>query len=184
MHLFFVRPLKTQRLSTRPTAAFLAIIADEKASKGEAADHFAASGANDRIWNSLEKLCLADPENLCPLTHANRWIELASEAWLGPAFQMTAQVNLVRPGGKAQEAHCDYHLGFMTADQVQTYPAHVHRLFTPVNAAGRGCPLRHASGIRHHQVASIFSNLAAKLWPPIAILEYGNCSKKGMCSCP
>ncbi len=117
------------KIVDQATAAFLAIIADEKASKGEAADHFAASGANDRIWNSLEKLCLADPETFARY-HANRWIELASEAWLGPAFQMTAQVNLVRPGGKAQEAHCDYHLGFMTADQVQTYPAHVHA-FSP-----------------------------------------------------
>ena len=26
-------------------------------------DHFAAGGANDRIWNSLEKHCLSHPEN-------------------------------------------------------------------------------------------------------------------------
>ena len=33
------------------------IIADEKLKTGGGADHFAAAGANDRIWNSLQKLC-------------------------------------------------------------------------------------------------------------------------------
>jgi len=107
------------------TAAFKKIIEAEKKSKESGADHFAAAGANDRIWNSLEKLCLASPETFVAY-HSNLWIELASEAWLGPAYQMTAQVNLVRPGGQAQEAHCDYHLGFLTADQVRSYPPHVH----------------------------------------------------------
>lgn len=111
------------------TELFLAIIRQEKETKESGADHFAADGANDRIWNSLEKLCRANPE-VYTRYHANEWVELASEAWLGPAFQMTAQVNLVRPGGKAQEAHCDYHLGFLTAEQVRSYPPHVHA-FSP-----------------------------------------------------
>ena len=111
------------------TEIFLDIIRQEKETKESGADHFAADGANDRIWNSLEKLCRANPE-VYALYHGNEWIELASEAWLGPAFQMTAQVNLVRPGGKAQEAHCDYHLGFLTAEQVESYPPHVHA-FSP-----------------------------------------------------
>ena len=50
------------------------------------------------------------------------------EAWLGPAYQMTAQVNLVRPGGAAQTAHRDYHLGFQTAEGAARFPAHVHEL--------------------------------------------------------
>ena len=41
---------------------------------------------------------------------------------------MTAQVNLVYPGGKAQQAHRDYHLGFQTADVAAQFPAHVHEL--------------------------------------------------------
>ena len=117
------------------TAVFRDIIAKEKDTDGGGADHFAATGANDRIWNSLEKLCVAAPEVFARY-HANRWIELASEAWLGPAFQMTAQVNLVRPGGNAQEGHCDYHLGFMTADQVNTYPAHVHTMSPKLTLQG------------------------------------------------
>ena len=41
---------------------------------------------------------------------------------------MTAQVNLVHPGGQAQQAHRDYHLGFQTAEMSVAYPAHVHDL--------------------------------------------------------
>jgi ectoine hydroxylase-related dioxygenase (phytanoyl-CoA dioxygenase family) len=41
---------------------------------------------------------------------------------------MTAQVNLVHPGGQPQQAHRDYHLGFQTAEISATYPAHVHDL--------------------------------------------------------
>ena len=41
---------------------FHRIIADEKQTVKSGADHFAASGANDRIWNSLQKLCLNAPD--------------------------------------------------------------------------------------------------------------------------
>ena len=114
---------------------FLSIIADEKGRADGGADHFAKAGANDRIWNSLEKLCLAAPETFARY-HANPWIALAAEAWLGPGFQMTAQVNLVRPGGAAQEGHCDYHLGFMTAEQAATFPPHVHALSPQLTLQG------------------------------------------------
>ena len=39
------------------TQLYEGIIADEKLKSGGGADHFAAAGANDRIWNSLQKLC-------------------------------------------------------------------------------------------------------------------------------
>lgn len=108
------------------TARFFDIIAAERAS-GSGGDHFAQAGANDRIWNALEKLCLQDPA-LFARYYANDMVALACEAWLGPAYQVTAQVNNVRPGGAAQTAHRDYHLGFATAAQAERYPAHVHRL--------------------------------------------------------
>lgn len=41
---------------------------------------------------------------------------------------MTAQVNVVRPGGAAQLAHRDYHLGFQSTELSALYPAHVHQL--------------------------------------------------------
>lgn len=103
------------------------IIADEKQRNGTAADHFAASGANDRVWNSLQKLCEASPDVFLRY-FANATIAAVCEAWLGPNYQMTAQVNLVHPGGAAQQAHRDYHLGFQTADISASYPAHVHEV--------------------------------------------------------
>ncbi|MEY2892633.1 MAG: hypothetical protein RJA98_2541 [Pseudomonadota bacterium] len=108
------------------TARFFEIIAQERDS-GSGGDHFAPAGANDRVWNALEKLCLLDPA-LFARYYANDMIALASEAWLGPAYQITSQVNNVRPGGAAQVPHRDYHLGFCTPSQAEAYPAHVHRL--------------------------------------------------------
>lgn len=109
------------------TEVFETIIAKEKAAGGAGADHFAAAGSNDRIWNSLQKLCLVAPE-LHAKYFATPAIDAVAEAWLGPNYQMTAQINLVHPGGQAQQAHRDYHLGFQTAEISATYPAHVHDL--------------------------------------------------------
>jgi ectoine hydroxylase-related dioxygenase (phytanoyl-CoA dioxygenase family) len=103
------------------------IIANEKAAQGEKADHFAASGANDRIWNSAQKLCHYNPKVFAQY-FGNLAIDAACDAWLGPNYQMTAQVNLVRPGGAAQSPHRDYHLGFQPREVSALYPAHVHDL--------------------------------------------------------
>ena len=51
---------------------------------------------------------------------------MISQAWLGRGYQITAQVNRVNPGGNAQSAHRDYHLGFMSPAQMLEYPDHVH----------------------------------------------------------
>lgn len=109
----------------RATQVFEDIIAEEKRAAKGGGDHFAKPGANDRIWNSLEKHCLADPANFAAY-YSVHGIALAAEAWLGPNSQMTAQVNRVNPGGAAQTPHRDYHLGFMSAEQMARYPAHIH----------------------------------------------------------
>ena len=111
----------------RASAIFNDIIEEQHRSKTGGGDHFAKPGANDRIWNSLEKHCLADPENFARY-YANPIIALASIAWLGPYYQMTAQVNRVNPGGASQTPHRDYHLGFQSADVIAQFPSHVHRL--------------------------------------------------------
>src|SRR5271163_4479813 len=106
---------------------FWAIIEDERRSNVGGGDHFAKPGANDRIWNALEKLCLRDPAAFAAY-YGNAVIALVSEAWLGPAYQITSQLNVVNPGGAAQLAHRDYHLGFQSPQAIERYPAHVHRL--------------------------------------------------------
>ena len=109
---------------------FRAIIADQNRTGTGGGDHFAKPGANDRIWNSLEKHCLADPANYARY-FANPFLALIAEAWLGPHSQMTAQLNVVNPGGAAQSPHRDYHLGFQSAADIARYPLHVQR-FSPM----------------------------------------------------
>jgi ectoine hydroxylase-related dioxygenase (phytanoyl-CoA dioxygenase family) len=116
------------------THCFQTLIERER-NRQSAGDHFAKAGANDRIWNALEKLCLLDPE-LFARYFANDMIALASLAWLGPGYQITSQVNNVRPGGAAQMPHRDYHLGFCTPAQAEAFPAHVHRLSPTLTLQG------------------------------------------------
>ncbi|MEV7689684.1 phytanoyl-CoA dioxygenase family protein [Streptomyces bungoensis] len=111
----------------RATAVFDALIAAQRASGAAAGDHFARPGANDRVWNALEKGALHDPGTFADY-YANDLLALVAEAWLGPGYQVTSQVNVVNPGGAAQTAHRDYHLGFLTNEVAARYPAHVHRL--------------------------------------------------------
>ncbi|MFE2425901.1 phytanoyl-CoA dioxygenase family protein [Streptomyces sp. NPDC059373] len=111
----------------RATGAFNALIADQRASGATAGDHFARPGANDRVWNAMEKMALRDPEAFADY-YANDIVALVSTAWLGPGYQVTSQVNVVNPGGAAQTVHRDYHLGFLPNDVAAAYPAHVHRL--------------------------------------------------------
>ncbi|KAK5070864.1 hypothetical protein LTR64_003838 [Lithohypha guttulata] len=98
------------------------IAAEASLSRG---DHFAASEANSRIWNSLQKHALTDPASFLAY-YSNPWIKHVSEAWLGPDYTVTAQVNIVRPGGKPQMPHRDYHLGFQTAEQCARWPKTMH----------------------------------------------------------
>jgi ectoine hydroxylase-related dioxygenase (phytanoyl-CoA dioxygenase family) len=119
----------------RASAAFNTIIAEQKAAGNAAGDHFAKPGANDRIWGALDKFAVRDPESFADY-YSNDILALISEAWLGPNYQLTSQVNVVNPGGAAQTAHRDYHLGFMSSAQAARYPAHVHLLSPALTLQG------------------------------------------------
>ncbi|MER6287697.1 phytanoyl-CoA dioxygenase family protein [Streptomyces sviceus] len=111
----------------RFTEVFDSLIREQYAAGTTAGDHFAKPGANERVWNALEKAALYDPAAFADY-YANPVVALVSEAWLGPGYQVTSQVNVVNPGGLAQTAHRDYHLGFLSDEAAAAYPAHVHRL--------------------------------------------------------
>src|SRR3954463_5951014 len=119
----------------RATEAFTAIIAAQAAAGATAGDHFATPGANDRVWGALDKLALRDPELFADY-YGNDVLALVAQAWLGPGYQVTSQVNVVNPGGAAQVPHRDYHLGFMSAAQAARFPAHVHRLSPALTLQG------------------------------------------------
>ena len=111
----------------RASQVFWDLIAAQHASGGPAGDHFAKPGANDRVWNALEKLAVSDPDAFVDY-HRSDAIAVACEAWLGPRYQLTEQVNVVNPGGEAQHPHRDYHMGFLTDDEAEQFPLHAHRL--------------------------------------------------------
>lgn len=111
------------------------ILDEEEADRSSGGDHFAPAGANSRLWNAHEKLCMASPElfvryNSCPV------VDLVSKSWLGPRYQITAQVNVVRPGAPAQTCHRDYHMGFQTAEDLAGYPATAHAVSAALTLQG------------------------------------------------
>ncbi len=119
----------------RASAAFRDIIAAQRAAGGAAGDHFGKAGANDRIWNAAQKLALYAPDVFAQYYSADT-LALVSQAWLGPRYQVTSQVNVVNPGGAAQVPHRDYHLGFVDTEQLAAYPAHLHRLSPALTLQG------------------------------------------------
>jgi len=110
----------------RASEAFFAIIDALRAAGSAAGDHFGKPGANDRIWNAAQKLALHAPQVFADY-YANDAFAVICQAWLGPRYQVTSQVNVVNPGGKAQVPHRDYHLGFVPDEDLASYPAHLHR---------------------------------------------------------
>lgn len=129
------------------TAAFMGIQASEREAGGPVGDHFGKAGANGRIWNAQQKLALVAPEVFARY-YTNQAIATACHSWLGPNYQITSQVNLVFPGGQAQEPHNDYHLGFQTNESSQRFPAHVHRFspFLTLQGAVAHCDMPVESG--------------------------------------
>lgn len=97
------------------------IIESEAHTNNTGGDHFAGNGKNVRIWNSYQKHAVADPSSFVQY-YSNPWLALIAETWLGQSYQITAQVNLVKPGGKPQVSHRDYHLGFQTSEQCSCFP--------------------------------------------------------------
>jgi ectoine hydroxylase-related dioxygenase (phytanoyl-CoA dioxygenase family) len=108
----------------RCTKVLREIITEEHSAGQGQGDHF---GSNERVWNALQKVCLKDP-GLFIDYFGNPILAAACEAWLGPAYQVTAQVNNVKPGSPAQSVHRDYHLGFQPSETVEHYPVHAQMM--------------------------------------------------------
>lgn len=108
----------------RSTALFRRIVSEERDAGGGRGDHF---GSNERIWNAIQKACLLDPDLFIDY-YGNPVLALACESWLGPGYQITAQMNNVKPGSSAQAVHRDYHLGFQAPEVVERFPAHAQAM--------------------------------------------------------
>jgi hypothetical protein len=67
----------------RASTEFQAMIDQQHAEERAVGDHYAKPGANDRVWNAIEKLAVAAPDVFVDY-YANDMVALAAEAWLGP----------------------------------------------------------------------------------------------------
>ena len=121
--VFVVRNLYNEDVIDESNAIFEKIVKNESNSSN---DHFAA-GTNTRIWNSFQKLAMENQEAFINY-YSNDLVKIIAESWCGPNSQMTAQVNIVRPGGEMQKPHRDYHLGFQENEVVEKFPISIHRL--------------------------------------------------------
>jgi len=111
------------------------LLEKEQRDKNAIGDHFAQQGANKRLWNSLEKAAIENPKIFIDY-YQNPLLGDVSKAWLGPGYQVTAQVNMVPPGSSAQAPHRDYHLGFQSDSEVELYPLHVQTMSALLSLQG------------------------------------------------
>lgn len=102
-----------------------------------AGDHFGKQGpqANGRIWNVFQKSADIAP-GVFVNYYKNPLLAAVATAWLGPHYQITAQVNIVRPGGAAQVCHRDYHLGFQQPEETARYPLHAQLMSAMLTLQG------------------------------------------------
>ena len=131
----------------RATEVFKEIISAEKNTTESRGDHFAKPGENERIWNALQKFCERDTEAFVAY-YKNPILRFVSEAWLGPFFQMTSQVNIIKPGGQAQQPHRDYHLGFQDDSLISEFPvaSQINSQFLTLQGAVAHTDMKTSSG--------------------------------------
>ncbi len=104
------------------TDVVLQLLHREQRDKSQVGDHFSQT-SNGRLWNALEKAAILNPEVFIDY-YQNPLLGVVAEAWLGPDYTVTSQVNLVPPGGPAQQPHRDYHLGFQDDNSIRRFPLH------------------------------------------------------------
>ena len=92
------RRLRPRRRRPRQRGV-LRLIEAQRAAGVAAGDHFGKPGANDRIWNAAQKFALHAPAVFADY-YANDALAMVCQAWLGPRYQVTSQVNVVNPGGE------------------------------------------------------------------------------------
>ncbi len=164
-----VAPQAVERVSR----VFWSLIERQRAAGGPAGDHFAKPGANDRLWNALEKLAAADPDAFIDY-HRSDALAVVCEAWLGPRYQVTEQVNVVNPGGEAQLPHRDYHMGFLSDGEAERFPRHAHRLspLLTLQGAVAHCDISAEAGATMYLPHSHKYELGYLAWRRPEFIEY------------
>ena len=156
----------------RVTGVFDEIIADaDGRGPGAAGDHFAKPGANDRVWNALEKLCGARARGRSSDYYANDVIALASAAWLGPGYQIdvASQRGQSRRSGAGAAPRLPPRL-LHHAGSAQL-PGPCAPLVAGADPAGRGRPCRHAGGERADALPALLAPVLRARLPRLATAD-------------
>ena len=145
------------------TAAFDAIIADERRAGGPAGDHFAKAGANDRVWNALEKLAVRDPETFVDY-YANDVLALVSQRLARPGLpgHLAGQRRPTRRAGAGPAPRLPPRLP-VERPAVEQYPTHVHLLSPVLTLQGAVAHSRHAGRERPDDVPAVLPPVRARL---------------------
>ena len=146
----------------RVTDVFVAIIADQHAAGQAAGDHYAKPGANDRIWNALEKLALRDPDAFVDY-YGNEIIELVSSAWLGPELPDHVAGQRRQPGRRRPGSPPRLPPRVPVRRGRRAVPGPRPPVVGRAHAAGRGRPHRHAGRERSDDVPAALAEVRARL---------------------
>ena len=146
----------------RATAAFNAMIADQHSRGTAAGDHFAKPGANDRVWNALEKLAVTDPEAFVAY-YANDILALAATAWLGPGLPGHLAGQRRQPRRRGPDGAPRLPPRLPVRRGVRGVPRARARALPGADAAGRGRPLRHAGRLRPDALPAAQPEVLARL---------------------
>ena len=165
----------------RATREFDAIIAKQKAAGAATGDHFAAAGHQRP---DLGRAGEAGPARaggvrglLRQQPHRGRVPGLA-----GAGYQVTSTINVVNPGGAAQTAHRDYHLGFASAERAARFPAARAPAVAGADLAGRGGDIPRRLGPARPCTCRIRRSTCRATWPG-GSLSSGSTSRPTTCSC-
>src|SRR5216684_548940 len=146
----------------RATRQFEAIIAAQRAAGGAAADHFAAAGQNERIWNALEKLGLRALEVFADY-YANNLIAAVCRAWLGARLSGHLAGQRGQPGRRGAERAPGLPPGFRLRHPGRAVPGARAPAVAGADLAGRGGAHRHAGRDRPDDVPAALAQVPARL---------------------
>lgn len=117
--ILVVKDLVTKNTISEVNKKIDSIAKNQNATKN---DHFSN---NIRIWNFYEKFCILSPQ-LFVNYFKNPIFDIVFQSFLGPKYQVSSQINIVKPNSKAQQFHRDYHLGLMTYEEALKFPQNIH----------------------------------------------------------
>ena len=115
--------------------------------------------------------------------YANEAIAMVSRGVARDRLSDHVADQFVNPGGAAQSAHRDYHMGFQSAEEIARFPVHAHLLspFLTLQGAVAHCDMPLESGPT--LLSAVFADVTRPAISPIAGRNSSPISTPTTCSC-